>query len=379
MVVCTTLICFVAAEAVVRIRYGDKFGPRPGFYVAERRLGWKPAPNLDDVYYGPDYEIAIRTDADGYRLGVLGAVDYSKELVILCGDSYTFGWGVSTDQTFASNIDRLLHEQSKGRVRAVNLGVGGYGTFQSCVRLEDFFRIHEDAKPRLVVLQHSVNDATDNIRNIGYYFGYWKTETVADERSRVHLVNLIRYLRAARKNADAGPAPKASEPYLQDLLWGFRRTEELGYPDKLTFGARTLRFSPDMLRSEFSTESLAQRKKLSDAQRVLMLEALNCLHRVALAHDATVVHMFIATTPDWYIRDVTDIVRASADSTHCAVAITGAIPQPKEFAGSITNTHSGGHFNGDFNRFWAETLVDWLSENHLLATDNHSPQSVNEP
>ena len=368
MVVCTIVVCAVAAEVVVRLRYGDKFGPRPGFYAAEQRLGWKPTANLDNVFYGPDYKIAIKTDADGYRLGALGPVDYTKDLVVLCGDSYTFGWGVSTAESFASDVDSMLSDSTHGRVRAVNLGVGGYGTFQECSRLADFLRVHDEAKPGVIVLQHSVNDATDNVRNIGYHFAYWQTETVEQERSRIHLVNLARYLREARASRQDAPAQNASEPYMQDMLWGFRRAKEYGYPDKLRFGNVTLRISAQALYAEISADSLAQRRKLSDAQRILMLEGLNCFHRVALATHVTVVHTFIPTTPDWYVEDVSGIVRASADSTGCPVAITGAIPRPQDFAGSVKNTHSGGHFNPEFNRFWAQTIVQWLEDQNLLAT-----------
>src|SRR5512132_1553295 len=105
LVVAALVVAFVVGEVAVRLIYGAKYRPRPVFGVGDTRLGWKPGPKLDDTFYGPDYSVHIRTDADGYRLGSLGEIDYSKELVVLLGDSYGFGWGLSTDDTFASRLD----------------------------------------------------------------------------------------------------------------------------------------------------------------------------------------------------------------------------------------------------------------------------------
>ena len=141
-VMLTLLLC----EVVVRAYYGEKFGKRPGFYVGDNKLGWKPAPNLNHTFFGSDFNIKIETNENGHRLGKLGKIDFNADLVILCGDSYTFGWGVSTNETFASYLDEMLFESSKGDVRVVNLAVGGYGTFQNIFRLIDFLRKYKDIR-----------------------------------------------------------------------------------------------------------------------------------------------------------------------------------------------------------------------------------------
>jgi hypothetical protein len=76
----------------------------------------------------------------------------------------------------------------------------------------------------------------------------------------------------------------------------------------------------------------------------------------------TVVHTFISTTPDWYVQPVTDIIRRSADFTHCRVVVTEAMPHPGEFDGPTDNPHSGKHFNGEFNRYWAEKMTNVLND-----------------
>ena len=360
----TIVLCAVTAEVTVRLLYGQRFGPRPRFYEADDRLGWKPAPRLHHDFYGSDFSMKIRTDADGYRLGELGDVDYTKDLVILCGDSYSFGWGVSTEESFASHLDKSLNDASDGRVRVVNLGVGGYGILQSCDRLDDFFRRHAGAHVRLVLLQHSVNDATDNYHAIGYHLGLWKTENVDSKRSWFHLVNLCRYLLLTRVGADAPATDEnAGDPYAQDLLWSYRRTGDVvWYPKRVTIGMRTLTFDTATLKSDFSPDSLLQRKELVPIQRDLMFESLNCIHAAAKSQGAVVVHTFIATTPEWYVHEVADLARQSAEFVQCPVTITTAMPALSEFAGPTNNAHSGRHFNPAFNEFWAARMAEYLIE-----------------
>jgi hypothetical protein len=358
------VLCAVTAEVTVRVLYGQRFGPRPRFYEADDHLGWKPAPRLHHDFYGSDFSMKIRTDADGYRLGELGDVDYTKDLVILCGDSYSFGWGVSTEESFASHLDKSLSDASDGRVRVVNLGVGGYGILQSCDRLDDFFRRHPGAHVRLVLLQHSVNDATDNYHAIGYHLGLWKTEDVDSKGSWFHLVNLGRYLLLTRASADAPVNDEgAGDPYAQDLLWSYRRTGDIVlYPKRVTIGMRTLTFDTATLKADFSPDSLLQRKKLVPIQRDLMFESLNCIHAAAKSQGAVVVHTFIATTPEWYVHEVADLARQSANFVQCPVTITPAMPPLSEFAGPTNNAHSGRHFNPAFNEFWAARMAEYLIE-----------------
>lgn len=355
-----------AAEVAVRLIYEDKFGSRPGFYISDDVLGWKPNANLDHTFHGPDFRIEIRTDVDGYRLGALGEIDYRRPLVVLCGDSYTFGWGVSTHDSYASFVDEMLNAYSKGELRTVNLGVGGYGILQSCDRLIDFFNRHAESRVGLIVLQHAVNDATDNYSAIGYHLRLWKAEDRIASRSRSHLLNACRYAMAATPGGRRAAADSTRLAYEQDLLWAYRRTGTLLYPTRVTIGDRKLTFDTSTLRSDFSPDSLIARRALSGIQRELMFESLNCFHAVAHLHNVTVVHSFISTTPDWYVQEVAGIARRSADFSGCRAVITRALPQPEEYSGPTNNAHSGGHFNPAFNRYWAATMVEFLEAADLL-------------
>jgi lysophospholipase L1-like esterase len=359
-------VAVVVAELAVRVIYGKKFGPRPGFYVADKRLGWKPTTNLDHTFYGPDYEIPIRTDTDGYRLGALGEVDYSNNLVVVCGDSYAFGWGVSTDETFASYLDELLYEASDGETRVVNLGVGGYGLFQSCDRLDEFFQAHPEVEVEAVIVQHTVNDAIDNCKSIGYHFEMWDIIDKHKSRSRFHLVNLVGYARQVLSQHGRAKSRKETEknhPYVQDLLWAYQRQGRvIGYPVAVIVEGRRIGIDKNTLYNDWDADALMVREKMSRVQRHLTLEALHCIHKVCATYGVTTVHVFVTTTPDWYVQEVTELALESAKFREVEVVVTGPLPEPGEFDGSITTGHSGGHFNAEFNRLWAEKVAAILND-----------------
>jgi hypothetical protein len=126
-------------------------------------------------------------------------------------------------------------------------------------------------------------------------------------------------------------------------------------------------FDGATLRRDVTPDSLALRKTFTKVQHDLMFEALNCIHDVARARGVTVVHTFISTTPDWYMVQVTDLIRRSADFTRCRVVVTEAIPRPGQFDGPTDNPHSGKHFNGEFNNFWAAAVAKRLDETNLLS------------
>ena len=115
LVVVVLLLCVGMAELGLRVVYRGKFGKRPGFFVGDQQLGWRPAANLNHTFFGTDFTMHVRTDAEGFRLGVLGEVDLSKELIVVAGDSYTFGWSVDTGETFASYLDELVAEPLRAR------------------------------------------------------------------------------------------------------------------------------------------------------------------------------------------------------------------------------------------------------------------------
>jgi hypothetical protein len=66
--------------------------------------------------------------------------------MLLVGCSFTMGWAVSDDQTWAWRVQELRPD-----VEVVNQGVVGYGTFQSLLRLDQLLRREGQQRPARVL------------------------------------------------------------------------------------------------------------------------------------------------------------------------------------------------------------------------------------
>jgi lysophospholipase L1-like esterase len=81
--------------------------------------------------------------------------------VVVFGDSFTFGFGVDDDQTYAAILEQLLDSACAGtEIEVVNAGVSGFSTSQELALLE-----HEASPfaPDAVVVGFFINDPQDNV------------------------------------------------------------------------------------------------------------------------------------------------------------------------------------------------------------------------
>lgn len=80
--------------------------------------------------------------------------DHSRDpLIVAFGDSLTAGSGVAPEQSYPSQLQRLL-DQSNYSYRVVNAGIGGNTSADGLSRLQSII----DLNPRLVVLELGAND-----------------------------------------------------------------------------------------------------------------------------------------------------------------------------------------------------------------------------
>ncbi|MFQ5510315.1 MAG: hypothetical protein ACE5EO_00545 [Candidatus Krumholzibacteriia bacterium] len=365
------LLAPVSGEIALRIVYADKFGKRPLFYVADDTLGYKPNADLDHTFYGRDFRITMRTDAEGYRLGSLGEVGFDKRLVLLSGDSNVFGWGVSTDETCASFLDEYLSEISHGGTRVVNLGVGGYGTLQYYVRLARFLERHAEAQIPALFVVHAPNDATDNVEATAYHAGYRQTRDKAPRsRSSFHMVNFVGYLLRARTHADSlreSPGKQGViDPYLQDMLFGFEHSHSRRFPARIRVGRRSLDLTGVTAR-DWDVIMTYKRKQLTRIQRQLALLSVNLIHDALAGRNTTIFHVILPVAEDWYALEWSRILKRAAPSEGNRVVLLGRYPDVASYEGELRNAHSGGHFTPAFNRYWAERLAEVLREHEIVA------------
>ena len=84
--------------------------------------------------------------------------EYSRENIIILGDSYSFGTGVNDGEEYAS----IMAEKLQGQYNVINLSVGGWGLTQQIRRYYEFGKLY---LPKIVILQFCRNDPRDNFKN----------------------------------------------------------------------------------------------------------------------------------------------------------------------------------------------------------------------
>ena len=362
-------LAFVLGELVIRVYYGDKYSKRPPFYGPHENLGWAPTPNLNHTFWGLDFTMHIQTDQLGHRLGSLGNVDYTKNLIVLCGDSQVFGWGVSTDETFASYLDEIVDVYTDGRMRVVNLGVGGYGTWQYHQRLRNLTVAYPEVKFSAIVVAHCQNDPSDNVVTIGYTEGFWETGPVPNEKNRWHLVNFLRHARERYQRARAHENERKAlmdkwKSIPQDELWSYKTKSTPKLPAVLYFGADSVDISGRKYK-DLSDVLLMSRKSMTRIQRELYRYANKYIHELAAEMDCGVYHTFVYSSDDWYINEADSLIEESATAR---VVNLGRIPHAGEFEGDYINKHSGNHYTPQFNQFWAQKMFEQLKSAGVLET-----------
>lgn len=129
------LLTLIAAEIVLRL--GGSASPVHRIEAAEMNvhdplLGWALAPGARTRQTTPEYDVAVRINAQGFRADR----EYSPEpppgvtRVVAVGDSFTFGQGVEIEKAWPSIVERRL-----GKAEVINLGVPGYGVDQQLLML----------------------------------------------------------------------------------------------------------------------------------------------------------------------------------------------------------------------------------------------------
>ena len=157
------LIPALLIEIVLRLFV--PIGGTPRIHEPDPVLGHRQRPNVSvesHVWDARENVTEVRTNEQGLRHNVSIGSRSERYRILLIGDSYTFGYGVSQKDTFGSVLERLLNEgESEGRgVEVINAGVSAYGTAQEWLWLRELL---PQLRPDLVVLSIFVgNDVQDN-------------------------------------------------------------------------------------------------------------------------------------------------------------------------------------------------------------------------
>ena len=150
------LLALAGVEVVLRwsvvVPEGDN--PLYHFHHSDPYLGWAGKPNVRMRYRRPEFNTLVELDAGGWRRPLPSPPDAARRILVL-GDSFTWGWGVSQGELFTDRLQARLPT-----VALVNRGLFGFGTAQEYLLLQrELAAAHYDA----VVLMFFVNDVADNI------------------------------------------------------------------------------------------------------------------------------------------------------------------------------------------------------------------------
>ena len=161
-----TSIVVILGLCEIGLRLFYPAGSQPKINDFDPLLGHRMKPNVDLVHVWPAHEnvSTIRTNSAGFRGPELPGTKRAGEFrILLLGDSYTFGFGVGDEDTFAHRLQEMIDSRAgvAGRVSVINAGVSAYGTAQQLLLYES---AHARFEPDLVVLNFFVgNDVQENL------------------------------------------------------------------------------------------------------------------------------------------------------------------------------------------------------------------------
>ncbi len=140
------------------------------FEMYDRTKGWALIPNIQEMIILDNR--VLNTNSKGFR----GKTDYApgphpgKLRIMVLGDSFTFGDGVSDDETYPAYLQRMIPD-----AEIINLGVRGYGHDQMLIQLqEEGFKL----RPDVVILGFLTDDME---RNLLRFRSYAKPMFVVDD------------------------------------------------------------------------------------------------------------------------------------------------------------------------------------------------------
>lgn len=150
-------LLLILAELGLRIAGFQAF--RGGSHTMEdSELSWINKISAEVDVRGPDFSFEVHTNSLGLRGPELKP---ETQRILLLGDSYTFGYGVDDDETFAARLQHILKHEGPDGWEVVNGGVSGFGAMQSHIFAR---RIWDDIEPRIVIYTHCGNDFGDDLR-----------------------------------------------------------------------------------------------------------------------------------------------------------------------------------------------------------------------
>ena len=159
MLVVITSACLVLGELGARLagykswnvkQLDIKVEPGGKFYQKHPTLGYAHLPGAFQVTLDDKYRFKATNGIDTLRITHPQTVSSSalKPEIWVFGDSVTYGWSVSDEETYP-----WLLQESHPEFEFINFGVNGYGTLQSLIQLKE--ALQKRRKPKIVILAYA--------------------------------------------------------------------------------------------------------------------------------------------------------------------------------------------------------------------------------
>ncbi|MGB2987167.1 MAG: SGNH/GDSL hydrolase family protein [Phycisphaerae bacterium] len=180
VVTASAVVCLLLAELALRIFWPVQYLAPPKALPGN---AWRELLHRRSSIPGLDFELVPNKHKDTWGMVIVTnshgmrdrepLPDDTESLfrIIVLGDSFTFGYGISGERTYPVVLEDLLNESSKVPPFAydvLNLGVAGYATRDEAVVLE---HVGLRWSPRVVVVGYVLNDPeTDPIQSLTAYY-----------------------------------------------------------------------------------------------------------------------------------------------------------------------------------------------------------------
>jgi lysophospholipase L1-like esterase len=194
LVVCSFIASLVLAEIGVRL-----FSPQPmnGSVYENTLRGYAVNRSKGTVLFSIGANKGIYHFTSPHLRGIRSP-QVAEERILALGDSFTFGAGLSEEDTYVSRLQKKIDATfGVGRVALLNAGIGGSGSADHLAFLEDF---GGDIAPRAVIVFISIDDFNRAERSPLYRLR--QTDTLELDEGTVPTNALIRFLHRLGAGSD---------------------------------------------------------------------------------------------------------------------------------------------------------------------------------
>lgn len=163
----TLIVTALGFEGVTALFYPYHLGYDQEVPMEDPLMGYKPRANYSKTFK-TDYTAYIGTNEYGFRDDPITPHTPDTIRILVLGDSFTFGIGVSNGETFPDYLEEKLNASyPEKKWDVINAGVFGYSTIHYALLLDQYLN---KLNPDALLIMTCTNDVIDNTQ---YFSGVY--------------------------------------------------------------------------------------------------------------------------------------------------------------------------------------------------------------